>query len=70
MRRAAIRRQQACYSKKNSHRFTRFTLQADLELFVVEQDIYPKYLFLLYKASEGVWEIRSTRPTPSDNDQC
>ena len=31
MRRAAIRRQQACYSKKNSHRFTRFTIQADLE---------------------------------------
>ena len=40
-------------------------LQADLELFAEGQPIDPKYLFLLYPASEGVWEIRSLRPAPS-----
>ncbi|WP_143099559.1 hypothetical protein [Bradyrhizobium sp. cf659] len=40
-------------------------LQADLELFAEGQPIDPKYLFLLYPASEGVWEIRSVRPAPS-----
>jgi len=40
-------------------------LQADLELFVTGQPIHPKYLFLLYPAFEGVWEIRSVRPNPS-----
>lgn len=40
-------------------------LQADLELFVEGRQIDPRYLFLLYPASEGVWEIRSLRPAPS-----
>jgi hypothetical protein len=40
-------------------------LQADLEVFAEGQQIGPKYLFLLYPANEGVWEIRSTRPNPS-----
>lgn len=40
-------------------------LQADLELFAEGRTIDPKYLFLLYPASEGVWEIRSVRPDPS-----
>src|SRR5215470_16016397 len=40
-------------------------LQADLEVFAEGAPIGPKYLFLLYRASEGVWEIRSTRPNPS-----
>jgi hypothetical protein len=40
-------------------------LQADLELFAEGRMIDPKYLFLLYPASEGVWEIRSVRPNPS-----
>src|SRR3981081_1752281 len=40
-------------------------LQADLELFAGGQPIDPKYLFLLYPADEGVWEIRSVRPSPS-----
>jgi hypothetical protein len=39
-------------------------LQADLEVFADGSAIGPKYLFLLYRASEGVWEIRSTRPDP------
>jgi len=34
-------------------------LQADLEQFAEGRTIDPKYLFLLYPASEGVWEIRS-----------
>lgn len=41
------------------------TLQADLEQFAEGRSIDPKYLFLLYPASEGVWEIRSVRPEPS-----
>src|SRR5215216_5768339 len=41
------------------------TLLADLEVFAEGQQIGPKYLFLLYPSSEGVWEIRSTRPDPS-----
>jgi hypothetical protein len=40
-------------------------LQADLELFAEGRTIDPKYLFLLYPASEGIWEIRSVRPNPS-----
>jgi hypothetical protein len=40
-------------------------LQADLEQFAEGRSIDPKYLFLLYPASEGVWEIRSVRPDPS-----
>jgi hypothetical protein len=40
-------------------------LQADLEQFAEGRTIDPKYLFLLYPASEGVWEIRSLRPDPS-----
>jgi hypothetical protein len=40
-------------------------LRADLEVFVVEEFISPKYLFLLYKASDGVWEIRSVQDAPS-----
>jgi hypothetical protein len=40
-------------------------LQADLEQFAEGRVIDPKYLFLLYPVSEGVWEIRSVRPEPS-----
>ena len=40
-------------------------LQADLEVFADGQPIGPKYLFLLYPAHEGVWEIRSVRHDPS-----
>ena len=40
-------------------------LLADLEVFAAGEPIGPKYLFLLYRASEGVWEIRSVRPNPS-----
>jgi hypothetical protein len=40
-------------------------LLADLEVFAAGEPIGPKYLFLLYRASEGVWEIRSVRPQPS-----
>jgi len=40
-------------------------LLADLEVFASGEPIGPKYLFLLYRASEGVWEIRSTRRDPS-----
>lgn len=40
-------------------------LQADLEQFAEGRSIDPKYLFLLYPACEGVWEIRSVRPEPS-----
>lgn len=41
------------------------TLQADLEVFAEGKTIGPKYLFLLYPAAEGVWEIRSVRDDPS-----
>ena len=40
-------------------------LQADLERFVDGQVISPKYLFLLYPAHKGVWEIRSVADAPS-----
>lgn len=40
-------------------------LRADLEVFVTEPTIAPKYLFLLYPARDAVWEIRSTRDDPS-----
>jgi len=40
-------------------------LQADLEVFVTEQNITPSYLFLLCPSSEAVWEIRSVRDQPS-----
>jgi hypothetical protein len=40
-------------------------LQADLEAFVEGMALHPRYLFLLFPAREGVWEIRSMRPDPS-----
>jgi hypothetical protein len=40
-------------------------LQSDLEIFVTEKEITPKYLFLLYPAQDAVWEIRSVRNRPS-----
>jgi hypothetical protein len=40
-------------------------LRADLEVFVTERSITPKYLFLLYPAADAVWEIRSARDDPS-----
>ena len=40
-------------------------LRADLEVFVSAATITPKYLFHLYPARDGVWEIRSTKPDPS-----
>lgn len=40
-------------------------LQADLEVFVTARSIDPKYLFLLYPLRDAVWEIRSTRESPS-----
>ena len=40
-------------------------LRADLEVFVVEAAITPKYLFLLYPARDAVWEIRSAKNAPS-----
>ena len=40
-------------------------LRADLEICITEESIAPKYLFLLYPASDGVWEIRSVRDQPS-----
>jgi hypothetical protein len=40
-------------------------LRADLERFVIEEQIDPSYLFLLYPAEDAVWEIRSVRPDPS-----
>jgi hypothetical protein len=36
-----------------------------LDLFAEGAPIGPKYLFLLYRADEAVWEIRSVRPNPS-----
>lgn len=41
------------------------TLEADLDLFTEGRTIGPRYLFLLYPASDGVWEIRSVRDAPS-----
>jgi len=40
-------------------------LRADLEVFVTEPSIAPKYLFLLYPATDAVWEIRSVKDQPS-----
>src|SRR5215469_8807587 len=40
-------------------------LQADLERFADGQTIDPNYLFLLYPARQGVWEIRSVTHDPS-----
>ena len=40
-------------------------LRADLEVFVEARTIDPKYLFRLYPARDGIWEIRSVRPAPS-----
>jgi len=40
-------------------------LRADLEIFVTEAVITPKYLFLLYPARDAIWEIRSVRDKPS-----
>ena len=40
-------------------------LRADLEVYITEAVIAPRYLFLLYPASDGVWEIRSVRDQPS-----
>lgn len=40
-------------------------LRADLEVFAAGYVIDPKYLFLLYPATKGIWEIRSTRESPS-----
>jgi hypothetical protein len=40
-------------------------LRADLEIFITEQQIAPKYLFLLYPSADAVWEIRSVRDQPS-----
>jgi hypothetical protein len=40
-------------------------LRADLEVFVEARTIDPKYLFRLYPARDGVWEIRSVRDNPS-----
>jgi hypothetical protein len=41
------------------------SLQADLERFVVDRTIDPKYLFLLSPRRDAAWEIRSVRPSPS-----
>jgi hypothetical protein len=40
-------------------------IRADLEMFVTEETITPKYLFLLFRAIEAVWEIRCVRDDPS-----
>jgi hypothetical protein len=40
-------------------------LRADLEVFVAEEFVEPKYLSLLWRPSDAVWEIRSVRDTPS-----
>jgi len=40
-------------------------LRADLETFVIGDEIHPRYLFLLYPARDAVWEIRSTENDPS-----
>jgi len=40
-------------------------LRADLEIFVTEATISPKYLFHLYPAADAVWEIRSNKYEPS-----
>lgn len=40
-------------------------LRADLEVFVTEESLVPKYLFLLFPPADAVWEIRSVRDDPS-----
>lgn len=40
-------------------------LEADLQFFVGNESIHPKYLFHLYPARDAVWEIRSVAPVPS-----
>lgn len=40
-------------------------LRADLEAFVTQDELGPKYLFLLWPPGDGVWEIRSVRDSPS-----
>ena len=40
-------------------------LRADLEVFVTQDEIDQRYLFLLYPARDAVWEIRSVRTEPS-----
>ncbi len=42
-------------------------LRADLETFVIGDPIHPKYLFLLYPARDGVWEIRSAGHDPKES---
>ena len=41
------------------------SLRADLEAFVVERDLYPKYLFWLTPRPNLIWEIRSVEEVPS-----
>lgn len=40
-------------------------LQADLEQFITNEFIAPRYLFLLFPKHDRVWEIRSVAPDPS-----
>ena len=40
-------------------------LRADLEAFVVEEDLYPHYLYWLTPRRDQVWEIRSAADAPS-----
>ena len=40
-------------------------LRADLEVFVTQQNLYPKYLFWLTPRRDLVWEIRSVEDKPS-----
>lgn len=40
-------------------------LQADLERFITDSSLDPKYLFLLYPSRDAVWEIRSVGSDPS-----
>ena len=39
-------------------------LRADLETFVVEADLYPRYLYWLTPRNDLVWEIRSVADAP------
>ena len=40
-------------------------LKADLENFVISEQIRPSYLFRLYPRADAVWEIRSVEEDPS-----
>jgi len=52
--------------RDNEDEIERFAkLQADLDMFLTGETIDPKYLFGLTPITDGVWEIRSTRPKPS-----